>query len=84
MTDRQSPVPFARWLRARRVELDHDQDVAAKTMGVGLGKLRRWEAGEIPSKLADVDAIATWAGVDRDTLASMLLDELAERHAATA
>jgi hypothetical protein len=64
--------------------LDQDQETAAAMIGIGLGKLRRWEGGEVPAKLVDVHALALWAGVDRDRLASMLLDELAHERGGTA
>lgn len=74
--DTPNRIPFKRWLRARRAELDHDQDAAADHMDIGVSKLRRWEKGGFPSKFIDVMAVAKWSGLALAEVATMLAAEI--------
>jgi transcriptional regulator with XRE-family HTH domain len=67
-------APLRNWLRATRAIKGQTQVEAAESMDVHPARLIRWELGELPIKLPDVQRIATWAEVDLDELAGVILE----------
>lgn len=73
-------IPFPKFLRAKRLEAGLTQQSAAKLCKVCRQTWIAWEGGQyLPTKVKDIQSIATLTGLPPDTIYAMVRVALLKR-----